>query len=228
MCDPRFKKAGEEVHAMMRKSLQTVAIASLFMVPGLKTQDKSPRAYFDELKSAGAFMHTLTDVKGEKISAPDPGYVCFAENNSWADSSGLFLIFEAMAYDKNSAEAEAIFTSNASLEEKKKALARIEDIQHRQPYVAFLTDDLMALFPAEAANFFRKGGEDLDLSLYMNGVKDWTATFHRFSETDKWKSESGKMDFAVESSTMRFMWFVHGDKPQVLNGRCEKISKDKS
>jgi len=208
------------------RSLQAAVIALLlFLVPGLKTQDKSPRDYFDELKSAGAFIHTVTDVKGEKISAPDPGYVCFAENNSFADSSGLFLIFEAMAYDKHYAEAEATVASNASIEEKKIALARIEDIQHRQPYVLFLTDELLSAIPAESVDYFRKGGEELDLSLYMEGVRDWTVAFHRFGETDKWNSVNGKMDFAVESSTMRFMLFVHGDKSQVVNGHCEKINK---
>jgi hypothetical protein len=210
---------------MMRKSLQTVVIASLFMVPGLKTQDKSPRAYFDELKSAGAFVHTLTTDKGEKLSAQDPGYVCFAQNNLAADI-GAFLIFDAMAYDKHYAEAEAVFTSNASLEEKQKALARMEDIQHRQPYVFFLPDEIMSAMSADA-DFFRKGGEELDLSFYLDGVKSWTVSFHRFGETDEWKLANGKMNFAVEPSTMRFLWSVRGDKPLVLNGRCEKIGKDK-
>jgi hypothetical protein len=211
---------------MMRKSLLTVAIASLFMVPGPKTQDKSPRAYFDELKSSGAFMHTLTTDKGEKLSSPDPGYVCFAENNPAADI-GAFLVFDAMAYDKHYAEAEAVSTSNASSEEKQKALARMEDIQHRQPYVFFLPDEIMSAMSADA-DFFRRGGEELDLSFYLDGVKNWTVSFHRLAESDEWKTVNSKMDFAVEPSTMRFLWSVHGDKPLVLNGRCEKINKDKA
>lgn len=106
------------------KRLRVMVIAFvLFFVPGVKTQDKSPRTYFEELKSAGAFVHTATSVQGEKISAPDPGYVCFAENSSFADGEGLFLIFHAMAYDKNYDEAAAKFMSNASLEEKKIAVA---------------------------------------------------------------------------------------------------------
>jgi hypothetical protein len=218
------------VHPMIRKSLHAVVISFLlFFVPVVKTQDKSPRAYFDELKSAGAFVHTLTDDKGEKLSAPARGYVCFAENNSLADSTGLFLIFETMAYDKNYNEAEAIFMNlNASLEERKKALVRMEDIQNRQPYVAFLPDELMSAMPVEGANFFRKGGQELDLSVYWHGVKNQRVSYHRFNETDEWKTENGKAEFAIESSTMRFLWSVHGDKPLMFNGSCEKIYRDKT
>jgi len=204
-----------------------IVLLPLFLAPGIKTQDKSPRDYFNELKSAGAFVHTLATNEGEKLSAPDPGYVCFAQNNPAADIGGAFLIFDAMAYDKHYAEAAAIFASKASLDEKNKALAKMEDIQRRQSYVLFLPDELMSAMSADAANFFRKGGEELDLSFYLHGVKSWTASFHRFGETEEWKMVNGKMDFAVESSTMRFLWSVHGDKPQVLNGRCEKIDKGK-
>jgi len=209
-------------------ALHATAIALLLsLVPGLKTQDKSPRAYFDELKSAGAFVYTLTTTKGETMSAPNPGFVCFAEDSPMADSSGLFLVFEARAYDRYYAEAQATITSNASPEEKKKALATIENIQHRQPYVGFLPDEFLSILPAEAADFFRKGGEEMDLRLYMHGVKAWTEDLYRVEETDKWNSRNGKMDFAVEPFTLRFLWTVRGDKPQVLNGKCEKISKDK-
>ncbi len=213
------------------ESFQAAVIAFVsFLVPGPQTQQKSPRDYFDELKSAGAFVHTVTSVEGEKISAPDPGYVCFAENNSFADSEGLFLLFHAMAYDKNYNEAQAIFMKNlnlASLEEIKKARARMDDIQSRQPYVEFLPDELMLAMPAEVADFFRKGGEELDLSTYWHGVKSQTVSYHRFKETDEWKTENGKADFAIESSTMRFLWTVRGDKTLMTNGRCEKIYKDK-
>jgi hypothetical protein len=211
------------------KSLQAAVITlSLVVVPGLKTQDKSPRAYFDELKSAGAFVYTLTTDKGEIKSAPNPGYVCFVEGSPMADRNGLFLTFEARAYDKYYAEAMVTIASNATSEEKKKALATIESIQHRQPYVGFLPDEIMSLLPAEAADFFRRGGEELDLRLYLHGVKDWNVDLYRVGETDKWNSKNGKMDFALEPSTMRFLWSVHGDKPQVLNGHCEKIDKDKT
>jgi len=208
------------------KSLQVAVIALLFLVPGVQTQNKSPRAYFNELKSAGAFVYTLTTEKGETKSTPNPGYVCFAEDSQTADTTGLFLTFEARAYDKNYAEAQATVTSNATAEEKKKALAIIENIQHRQPYVEFVPDEIMSVLPAEVAAYFRKGGKELDLSLYLQGVKSWTEAFHRFGETGGWKSVNGKMDFAVESSTMRFLWSAHGDKPQVLNGHCEKINND--
>jgi hypothetical protein len=212
------------------KRLRVLLIAFLlFFVPGVKTQDKSPRAYFDELKSAGAFAVNITSDKGEKISVPDQGYVCFSENYPMADRTGLFLTFEAMAYDKDYNDAVTIFINlNTSPDDRKKAWTRMENIQNRQPYVAFLTEELMSSMPAKAVDFFRKGGEELDLNLYMGGVKDWTAALQRSRETDKWKSENGRMDFAVESSTMRFTWFVHGDKPQVVNGRCEKIFKDKT
>jgi hypothetical protein len=210
------------------KCLQATVIALLlFLVPGLKTQDKSPRAYFDELKSTGAFVHTATTVEGEKISAPNFGYVCFAESSPMADSNGLFLTFDARAYDKYYAQAQATIASDATLEEKKKALATIETIRGRQPYVELIPDEIMPLFPPKAADFFRKGGEELDLNFYFHGVKDVTETLYRFEITDKWKNENGKMDFAVESSTMRFLLAAKGDKPLVLNGRCEKIDKDK-
>jgi hypothetical protein len=216
---------------MLMKSLQATLAVLLFLVPGLKVQDKTPRTYFDELKSAGAFVLTTTSVEGEKISVPNPGYVCFAENSSFADSEGLFLIFDAMAYDKNYNEAEAIFLKNLNaggLEESKKARARMDDIQSRQPYVGFLPDELMAAMPAEAADFFRKGGEELDLRTYWHGVNSQRVSYHRFKETDEWKAENGKADFAVESSTMRFLWSIRGDKPLVLNGRCEKIYAGKT
>jgi hypothetical protein len=211
------------------KSLHAAVIALLlFFVPGVKTQDKSPRAYFNELKSAGAFTHTATTDKEAKISTPNQGYVCFAENGPTADSSGVFLTFQAFAYDKHYAEAWAILlSSNASKEEKLKAMSKMRDIQDRLPYVGFLPDEIMAAAPADVADYFRKGGEELDLSLYLHGVKDWKVSLHRLGETDKWKSEDGMMDFAVESSTLRFLWSVHGDKAQLLNGRCEKIYGDK-
>ena len=200
----------------------------LFLLPGFQTQDKSARTYFDELKGAGAFIHTVIDVKGEKIAAPDIGYVCFVENSSLADSTGLFLTFKAIAYNKNYNEAETMFMNlNASLEESRKARARMEDIQNRQPYVGFLPDELMSAIPAEATDFFREGGEELDLSTYWHAVNSQTVSYHRFNETDEWKTENGKADFAIESSTMRFLWSVRGDKPLMLNGRCEKIYKNK-
>jgi hypothetical protein len=126
------------------KSFQAAVIAFVsFLVPGPQTQQKSPpRDYFDELKSSGACVSTLTTVEGEKISSPAPGYVCFAENPV-ADSTGLFLIFHAMAYDRYYAEAQPKFMSSASLGEKKIARARMEDIQNRQPYVLFLADVIM-------------------------------------------------------------------------------------
>jgi hypothetical protein len=194
------------------KTFQAAVITFVsFLVPRLQTQQKSPRDYFDELKSAGAFVSTLTTVDGEKISSPDPGYVCFAENPA-ADSTGLFLIFHAIAYDKNYNEASAILTADAKLndvghlEEMKKAKARLDDIQNRQPYVLFLPDDLISALPVEVADFLRKGGEELDLGVYWHGVKSQTVSYHRFKETDEWKSENGKADFAIEPSTMRFLW----------------------
>ena len=116
---------------------------------------------------------------------------------------------------------------NANLEEAKKARARMDDIQSRQSYVGFLPDELMSAMPAEAADFFRKRGEELDLSTYWHGVKSQTVSYHRFKETDEWKTENGKADFAIESSTMRFLWSVRGDKTLILSGRCERIYKDK-
>jgi hypothetical protein len=116
---------------------------------------------------------------------------------------------------------------NANLEEAKKARARMDDIQSRQSYVGFLPDELMSAMPAEAADFFRKGGEELDLSTYWHGVKSQTVSYHRFKETDEWKTENGKVDFAIESSTMCFLWSVRGDKTLILSGRCERIYKDK-
>jgi len=124
------------------KIFQVLVIALLLVfVPGGRAQDKSPRAYYDELKKAGGFVDSVTDDKGEKLSFPAGGYVCFAEDNSAADAGGLFLTFEAMAYDKYYAEAEAIFVSNASTEDKAKALLKMENIQWRQPYIgSFLTN----------------------------------------------------------------------------------------
>jgi hypothetical protein len=214
------------------KSLQAAVIAlSLCLAPGLISQDKSPRAYFDEMKRTGAFVHTRTDDKGEKSSISDPGYVCFAEKDPMADSTGLFFTFEATAYSKRYAEAIVTLDSNATPEatpdEKKEALATIDEIQNFEPYVLFLSDRLMSLESKEAADFFRKGGQELDLSLYLHGVKSWEQIFHRFGATDKWISVKGEMDFAVESSTMRFLWSAKADKPRMLNGRCEKINKDK-
>ncbi len=50
------------------KSFQVAVITFVsFLVSGLQTQPKSPRDYFDELKSAGAFVSTLTTVEGKKI-----------------------------------------------------------------------------------------------------------------------------------------------------------------
>jgi len=198
----------------------------LFYVPGLKNQDKSPREYFEEL-NAGAFIHTLTSAEGNKISAPDPGYACFSKNNLMADNGGVFLTFEAMAYDKNYAEAEAMLASKPNAEDTRKALARMREIQEGYSYVMLFSDDLMAAMPADASDFLRKGGQELDLSLYMHGVKSWTAGFHRSRGNENWVSRNGKSDFAVEPSTMRFLWSVHGDKPQMINGRCERIYKDK-
>jgi hypothetical protein len=204
----------------------TVTAFLLFSVPGLNSQDKSPRGYFEEIKNAGGFMHTVIDVEGKKHSAPDTGYVCFAENNSATENAGVFLTFMATAYDKYYAEAQKVLESNAGAEEKRKALATIEAAQDREPYVGFLTDDFMPLLPADAAEFYHKGGEMLELSLYMHGVKTWTESLHRFNFSKSWDSTNHKMDFAVEASTMRFLWSVHGDKPQVINGRCEKIYKE--
>jgi hypothetical protein len=212
------------------KVLQAVVTAStLFLVSGIKPQDKkSPRDYFEEMKNAGTFVHTVTDAKGEKTSVLYQGYVCFAENSPMADNGGVFLTFQAFAYDKHYAEAQAIFLSNANKEERLKAFLTTQDIQRGQPYVGFLTDEIMSAAPADVADFFRKGGEDLKLSLYMTGVKSWTVSLHRLKEDDKWNSADAKMDFAVESSTMRFLWSMHGDKPVLLNGHCEKINKDRS
>ena len=61
---------------------------------------------------------------------------------------------------------------NANLEEAKKARARMDDIQSRQTYVGFLPDELMSAMSAGAADFFRKGGEELDLSTDWHGVKE--------------------------------------------------------
>ncbi len=135
-----------------------------------------------------------------------------------------------MAYDKNYNEAQAIFLKNlnvANLEEHKKARATMDDIQSRQPYVLFFTDELMTALSTEAAVFFRKGGEELDLSAYWHGVKSQTVSYYRSKETDEWKIQNGKADFAIEPSTMRFLWSVRGDKTLVFNGRCEQIYKDK-
>jgi hypothetical protein len=74
---------------------------------------------------------------------------------------------------------------NANLEEAKKARVRMDDIQSRQSYVGFLPDELMSAMPAEAADFFRKGGEELDLSTYWHVVKSQTVSYHRFKETDE-------------------------------------------
>ena len=85
----------------------------------------------------------------------------------------------------------------------------------------------MSAMSAGAADFFRKRGEESDLSTYWHGVKSQTVSYHRLKETDEWKTENGKADFAIESSTMRFLWFVRGDKTLILSGRCERIYKDK-
>jgi len=105
---------------------------SLFLVPGLKTQDKSPREYFDEMKSAGAFVISLTDADGKKISVPDPGYVCFSENNSLTSDAGVFLTFEAIAYDKGYAE---IISSKLN-QDNRKVLAKLKEIRDRYSYAS--------------------------------------------------------------------------------------------
>jgi hypothetical protein len=195
--------------------------------PGVDAKPRSPREYFDEMKNAGAFTTAATEPHGNKMSVADQGYVCFMENEPFAERNGQFLTFKAFAYDKDYAEAFAKGMNAATpKEERLDALLRMRAVQAGQPYVRFIPNEIISDLPTETADYFRKGGQELDLNCYTHGVKSWTTHLRRTGAADNWTSEDSKMKFAVESSTMRFLWSVKEDRetPQAFSGRCEQIN----
>jgi hypothetical protein len=199
----------------MLYAARAVCIAVLLFA---QSQPKTARQYFQELKTAGAFTDTVKTTSNEKIEVKDSHlYVCFDDD----DTSPGFFTFTTIAYDKLYADAIKVLTDrNATANQRQSALATMNTLQDREPYLAFFGDDMVSLLPDYVV---KKGVQQLELSVYLRGVNVGRSDFIRTptapnTVSGPWHRQD-KATLSIEPKTNRYVLIT----TKVSSGQCEKL-----
>jgi len=158
--------------------------------PSSSARPTAARAYYTQLYDAGGFFRSIpvtnSDGKSDALRALDKDYVCFSDDQQ----SGGFFAFDTMAYDEKYSKASAAeqeimeqygpreLNKNAEkYEEYLDASHTVETIQQRVPYVSFLDDHILGVFPSKMQTYLRQGGRLLAADFYRKGVKSGEAEY---------------------------------------------------
>ena len=163
---PDFKVHGFPVESETARSAPHEGPA-----PSSSVAPTEARAYYRQLYDAGGFFHsdsaTISDEKGEVITAPDKNFVCFNDDSK----SQTFFTFTAVGYDERYAKASQMFDEAQSSPAMQDAWQAMQAIRQTAPYTEFLSATLLALVSPDAQPYYRQGGRVLSASIYTKGIK---------------------------------------------------------
>lgn len=167
----RLLLADSKVHDFPVESETAKSTPPEEAVPSSPATPTAARAYYKQLYDAGGFFHsdsaTITDEKGEVITAPDKQFVCFNDDSR----SQTFFTFTAVGYDERYAKASQMFDEAQSSPAMQDAWQAMQAIQQTAPYTEFLSATLLALVSPDAQPYYRQGGRVLSASIYTKGIK---------------------------------------------------------
>jgi hypothetical protein len=193
----------------------------------------SARDYYTQLYDAGGFARSIQQ------------YVCFNDDAKEME----FFTFATMAYDERYAKAYQSFNEQPTTPDKQQeAWHTMKSLQEVVPYLDFLDDVLLSVFPPKAQAYLRQGGRLLEASFYRKGVKSGEVEY-------QWEGQSWVVQEApdasayvktmktfrlsIEPATLRYIEQVtitdtvgsgqtqttesHIEESQLGSGMCEKI-----
>ena len=164
----------------MKSVARAVFVFSFCVVTGLG-QQRSARDYYQQLYDAGGFFDLIHTTEGAAIPVKMRSHVCFSDEASAPD----FFAFQSYAYDELYAKTFAAFTKTPNQSD----LATMQTISEKAPYIDWMTDESLAIWPSTSQKFFRQegGGRILVLDWYMKGVRTRTAVeYHWWKEKEIW------------------------------------------
>jgi hypothetical protein len=163
------------------KSVSRAVFMFLFCVVVAFGQQRSAKDFYQQLYDAGGFFDLIHTTEGGTVPVKMQSHVCFSDEASATD----FFTFQSYAYDQLYAKTFAAFSKTPSQSD----LATMQTISDRAPYINWMTDESLALWPAASQKYFRQegGGRILVLDWYMKGVKTKTAVeYHWWKEKEMW------------------------------------------
>jgi hypothetical protein len=164
-------------------TITVVTLAQSIPPQAASSGNPNARAYFKQLYDSGGFSTSMavtnSEGKSEITTVPTDNYVCFND-----DASALgFFTFRALAYnaqfDRAQSKAKDIAMQTNwrknpdKIREFTEAMDVQDVIQKKAPYVGFLSEDILAVFPSELQTYFRQGGRIPQYELLQQRSEVW-------------------------------------------------------